>query len=1008
MRGILCAAILTFGINFVEPTAGSPSGQPGASSLPSSDSSRMLVFDQANLFDFSSGRRIIPGPTTVDPTLLVLLDSLNTDSIVQIVPAFNPADTLQSLPGGRIVQLNDLSRLCVVYFHTAIDTDMFNSLYSAIDSTAIVNTIADRVSMSVIPDDPLFDSQIHLQQDSSSITAGFTGAWERTRGLPSQRIGIIDDGFEGTHTDLLNRFYDGVSYSSEPWFENSEPRAGHGTAVSGVILSSTNNGFGTAGINWYAQGFGANLELFHLIGAFGDTIRSYLSPEQVVAAIERCTAEGLSITNASLGGVDAAATAMVSGNMWLVGQQLVAARGNFQGSDAVYPASHKSVYSVSALNSVGTLWGPSSFFGVDCTALGVEVLTTSINNANGKWNGTSFSSPIAAGCLSLIQAADTTLTMDEITGVLELTAKDIGALGYDVLFGWGAVDAAAAVDLVRTHDFVRLTSTNAVQDGIDQPYVEVVEAKEVPIPVPKAQYNILRRPILATVNYAHLGLTQPPKVIVRTRETAGYGKSQILQPFDFFPDAEVVNVTSTYCELETYAYRLDGDWFPCNTSNCSSPEIEVAVTLVVPHEPQAINVPIEEQTIAAAVARAKDGDTIMVEAGTHTGPDNRNVRLDGKRIVIRTTPGAEGLAIIDCEGQGRAFTVDNFEPAAVEIRDLVIRNGNATNGGGGILIQDSDVSIINCRFDSCVAPVGGAICVKNEVRITSPTIENCTFASCQSTVGGGGAIFLGARAQPRVQNCVFEDNQAIGNGGAIWVQDSIDVSADIQSSLFVNNGASGEGGAIYVGSYANLSRNTFVGSTSSASRTAAITIAASADSAKLFGLSVTNNSTYGLDCYTSANVSITCCNLWSNTGGQFNPLSAIQVGDLDGSTIFTNPLYCNPTIGNYAIAAQSLCAAANNSCSIDIGAFAAACGTGFPPAQCCVGLVGNVNGIGGESANLADLSALYDHLFISFTPLPCPAEANCDGDPASLIGLSDLSALIDHLFVTLSPLPACQ
>ncbi len=76
--------------------------------------------------------------------------------------------------------------------------------------------------------------------------------------------------------------------------------------------------------------------------------------------------------------------------------------------------------------------------------------------------------------------------------------------------------------------------------------------------------------------------------------------------------------------------------------------------------------------------------------------------------------------------------------------------------------------------------------------------------------------------------------------------------------------------------------------------------------------------------------------------------------------------------------------------------------------SCCVADVGNVDGDPLDIVSLADFSALVDHLFISLSPLICPAEANCDGSPDGIVGLSDLTALQDHLFITFSPLPTCQ
>ncbi|RMF94466.1 MAG: hypothetical protein D6741_12600, partial [Planctomycetota bacterium] len=79
-----------------------------------------------------------------------------------------------------------------------------------------------------------------------------------------------------------------------------------------------------------------------------------------------------------------------------------------------------------------------------------------------------------------------------------------------------------------------------------------------------------------------------------------------------------------------------------------------------------------------------------------------------------------------------------------------------------------------------------------------------------------------------------------------------------------------------------------------------------------------------------------------------------------------------------------------------------------PPPPCCVGTTGNINGDPGDIVDVADLTTLIDHLFISFTPLGCPEEGNVNGDPNGDVDVADLTSLIDHLFISFTPTAACQ
>ncbi|MBU0983883.1 MAG: thrombospondin type 3 repeat-containing protein [candidate division Zixibacteria bacterium] len=83
---------------------------------------------------------------------------------------------------------------------------------------------------------------------------------------------------------------------------------------------------------------------------------------------------------------------------------------------------------------------------------------------------------------------------------------------------------------------------------------------------------------------------------------------------------------------------------------------------------------------------------------------------------------------------------------------------------------------------------------------------------------------------------------------------------------------------------------------------------------------------------------------------------------------------------------------------------------------CCTGdrgdiaLLGNCDELNGMT-DVGDLTALIDHLFISFRPLCCPKEGDIapgtasSGQPDGVIDVGDLTELIQHLFVCFGCLP---
>jgi hypothetical protein len=74
---------------------------------------------------------------------------------------------------------------------------------------------------------------------------------------------------------------------------------------------------------------------------------------------------------------------------------------------------------------------------------------------------------------------------------------------------------------------------------------------------------------------------------------------------------------------------------------------------------------------------------------------------------------------------------------------------------------------------------------------------------------------------------------------------------------------------------------------------------------------------------------------------------------------------------------------------------------------CCI-VRGNVDCDPSGGIDIADLSRLIDHMFISLEPLCCPEAGNIDGDPTGIVDIADLSRLIDFMFISLEPLTPCS
>ena len=226
-------------------------------------------------------------------------------------------------------------------------------------------------------------------------------------------------------------------------------------------------------------------------------------------------------------------------------------------------------------------------------------------------------------------------------------------------------------------------------------------------------------------------------------------------------------------------------------------------------------------TIQQGIVSSASGDTVVVEAGTYTGPRNVDIDLDGRNITLTTDTGDPTKTIIDCMGSSstyhRGFYLHNGEGAhgTLTINGFTVKNGyegngnNNTKGGGGIYIASSDtVTLLNCAFTSNTATGLNGGGMDNEGTVT---LTNCQFRSNITDSTGAGAYNKGTITQ--MTNCTCDSNVANQSGGGLGSSGTVTVTG----CKFTNNTASsyfarGGGGAYSSGAMV-VQTSTFSGNT---------------------------------------------------------------------------------------------------------------------------------------------------------------------------------------------------
>jgi serine protease len=255
--------------------------------------------------------------------------------------------------------------------------------------------------------------------------------------------------------------------------QNTYPydRNGHGTFVAGVIGQSTNNGIGVTGLAYKARIMPVRVLDFEGKGDVAAIARGIRFATRHHAKIVNMSFEfDIGLTAAQIPDVISALRQADR-----AGVVLVAAAGNTEDTQVAYPARAKHVISVGATTEHGCLaeysnTGPGLDLvapggGADaaidgdpnCRPLenpGRDVFQYTFRGTSprrfglpGGYEGTSMAVPHVSATAALIigeKLLGPNPSPEQVTALLERTARDLGKPGFDNLYGYGLLNAYAA------------------------------------------------------------------------------------------------------------------------------------------------------------------------------------------------------------------------------------------------------------------------------------------------------------------------------------------------------------------------------------------------------------------------------------------------------------------------------------------------------------------------------------------------------------------------------------
>ncbi len=344
------------------------------------------------------------------------------------------------------------------------------------------------------PNDPYFYGQ---RWNFSMVQA--LQAWEKTRGV-GVIVAVIDTGVAFENYESFRRGpdftpsqfvyprneFDATTHPNDDW--------GHGTHIAGTIAEATNNGLEAAGL--------APDALIMPVKACGWVVEQgkYGCPMNVVAdAIDWATVHGADVINLSLGGT-APSTSLQRAAIeraQSAGIVVVASSGNggqdlIGDSELYYPAALPGVIAVGATDSKGVRASYSNYGtspedpernldlvapgGDDDDPLGRWIAQNTFTDfclrkvppqpvdpaafATCGISGTSQAAPHVSAVAALILSLQPDLRDDQVRELLQCSARDLGAPGFDLEYGYG---------MVQAFDAIQDSDGDGVFDCLDRP-----------------------------------------------------------------------------------------------------------------------------------------------------------------------------------------------------------------------------------------------------------------------------------------------------------------------------------------------------------------------------------------------------------------------------------------------------------------------------------------------------------------------------------------------------------
>lgn len=457
------------------------------------------------------------------------------------------------------------------------------------------------IKVTDVPDDIKYvneQASLHPTISYPNANINVESAWDKEKGKSFIKVGVYDSGIDQDHDDLNGKVLGGANYVANTSLSPPYDNLGHGTGCAGIIGALRNNNTGIAGIAGgdvasNNNNSGCSLYNMRIISDADNLGTGSLVSNAIIDGAKSTSigGYGLNIMSNSWGAVSYDPN-LISGFIGIMHDAVefannnkvafIAARGNNGNDNALYPScySDQLVINVGASGTDGEYksttngdnwWASSYGKNVDIMAPGTTEIVTTLQSGNDGYrtfNGTSAATPHVAGVAAIMMSylnnpnmpnAYINLAPEDVEAILQYSATDKGAAGYDDYAGWGLLNASQAMNLIEKpkYKIQHIQTFNNAATTITPSLYQSQATIDLTHNYQGVSSGLYKADIYQSLFTLDYTLSSPTDQILhvwpRFSSSQGWSLSNPISTENF---VEIVSATSTHAVLRNYYYHL--------------------------------------------------------------------------------------------------------------------------------------------------------------------------------------------------------------------------------------------------------------------------------------------------------------------------------------------------------------------------------------------------------------------------------------------------------------------